>query len=59
MKICCTSGELYDMFTEIQCMGCFSTDHCTGPVVTINPEDMPIVEGLNLSGCTIYEGEKE
>lgn len=61
MKICCTSGECYDTFTEIQCMGCYSTDHCTGPVevVTLNPEDMPIIEGLDLSGCTIYEGEEK
>jgi hypothetical protein len=32
MKVCCGSGKPYDTQTDIQKLGCYSTDHCVGPI---------------------------
>lgn len=56
MKVCCSSGKPYDTFTEIESMGCYSTDHCIGPM-EIEDFDL-LLTGLgtfNTNECTSGE----
>lgn len=32
MKVCCDSGKPYADQTDIEKLGCYSTDHCVGPI---------------------------
>lgn len=32
MKVCCSTGNPYDLLTEAERLGGCSTDHCVGPV---------------------------
>lgn len=56
MKVCCDNGKTYDSLSDMEKLGCYSTDHCVGP---INVEDFDLLlTGLgtfNTSDCISHE----
>lgn len=32
MRVCCSSGKIYQLLTEAERLGGCSTDHCIGPI---------------------------
>ena len=55
MKVCCDHGKPISEMSTIDKLACCH-DHCVGPV-DYNPEDMPIIEGLDLSKCREFHIE--
>ena len=52
MKLCCGSGRSYETISDIEKLGCYSTDHCVGPI-TVEDFDL-LLTGLgtfNLDEC--------
>lgn len=56
MKVCCGNGKPYADQTDIEKLGCYSSDHCVGPI-TVEDYDL-LLTGLgtfDTRNCTSAE----
>ena len=61
MKLCCGNGKPYETFSDIEKLGCYSSDHCVGPIevedidlLLIGLETFDIKTALVTKTCDIY-----